>query len=92
MSVVSNVIMVTLPDDTKDWEEMPILRNLVQVDQRAGGSKCMECDVFMAAYNHLDHTEILREFRSVGWECEEEAQLMIKGQNDEAFTIHFANA
>lgn len=91
MSVVTNVIMVTLPGDTEGWKELPLLGQLRQVDGMAGGSKCMECDVFMAAYNYLDHDEILSEFRSVKWESEEEAQIMMKGQEDESFTIYFAN-
>ena len=91
MSNVSNVIMVTLPDDTGSWREMSPLDRLVQVDQLAGGPKCMECDVFMAAYNYLDRDEIIRVFKSVEWECPEEAQLMVKGQDDEQFTIYSAN-
>lgn len=90
MSKVTNVIMTTVPDETNDWEKLPLLGQLNPVDQYAGGKKSMEVDVFMGGYNHLDRAEILKEFRSVKWECLEDAQLIVKEQEDESFTVYFA--
>jgi hypothetical protein len=91
MSLVTNVIMTTGIEETKLWQTLPLMGKLKQVDQYAGGSKAMECDVYLAAYNYLNHEKLLAEFWSVAWDSPDETWLMIKKQDDDGFTIYSAN-
>lgn len=100
MSVVTDIILVTfLNDGAKRDNEHPNAdrlsaylerehdRDLQKVDEHAGGDKMMQCDVFMAAINHLDKDEFVKLFRSIEWEWPEKTQLMIKGEWDDRFEI-----
>lgn len=64
----------------------------VQVDGASGGNKCMQANVFLCAVNYLDILELVRVFRSVQWESPESAQLFIKDEHDDAFTVYSAIA
>lgn len=103
MSHVADIILITAIDDGLGWRpagstNAEILSaylsdryngaTLKQVDDFAGGNKQMQCDVFMAAINALDIGGLVHAFLSADWESPESALLMIKDENDEAFTFH----
>lgn len=97
MSRVANVILTAAleVEDTSVAAINAYLRSrygthveLKNVREHAGGGKKMECDVFLVAINNLDMPELLVEFHGMGWEWPEQVQLMIKGQEEEFFSIH----
>jgi len=61
---------------------------LVKVDSKAGGGKVMQCDLFLAAINHLNIPDFLDAFHKVEWESPECTQLMLKDEHDEVFTVY----
>src|SRR5262245_44259689 len=102
MSVVTDIILVTIIDDgaERDGEHPNVDRlnawihetqgppeALRKVDDDAGGNKAMQCDVFMAAINYLDKPGLIRAFRGIPWEAAEAVQLMLKGEDDDLFTM-----
>ncbi len=102
MSVVTDIILVTFIDDGAAIEEehpnadklSAYLEKthgqpgLIKADQHAGGRKAMQCDVFLAAVNWLDKDAFLDWFKAIEWDMPECVQLMLKGENDDAFTIY----
>lgn len=101
MSRVTDIILITAIDDgaSTDQEHPNVDQlndylksqhggcSLVQVDHRAGGSKAMQCDVFMAAINYLDHGALLAHLEAISWETPECVQLMLKGEEEDRFSI-----
>ena len=61
---------------------------LVKVDGLAGGGKAMQCDLFIAAINHLNIPQFLEAFFSIEWEAPEYVQLMLKDEHDDRFTVY----
>lgn len=108
MSHVADIILVTAIDDgAQRDEEHPnadllskwLQENkgqdwlkLVKVDQHAGGNKAIQCDIFLAAINYLDIDGFVAAFRSIRWHMPECAQLMIKDEHDDLFTVYTALA
>ena len=93
MSEVTDIILITFIGDgaEKDGEHPNadiLWTRLKKVDDLAGGNKCMQCDVFMAAENHLDQQAFLKRFHAVKWESPERVQLLLKGEHDERFTLY----
>ena len=96
MSEVTDIILITFIDDGAERDgEHPnadiLWPRLKKVDDLAGGNKCMQCDVFMAAENHLDRQAFLKQFHAVKWEVPERVQLLLKGEHEEYFTPHHLN-
>lgn len=100
MSVVTDIILVTGIDDGGAEDEHPNAdrlsaylerehngHHLLKTDGHAGGNKAMQCDVFMAAINFLDHDAFVEWFRSIEWESPEKAQLMLKCEDCDRFEI-----
>lgn len=97
MSHVTDIILVTSIDDggiedahpNTDLLNMYLERQnkgkLLKIDNYAGGRKAMQCDVFMAAVNHLDMREFIEEFHKISWECKELVQLFLKDEEDDRF-------
>lgn len=102
MSHVTDIILSTMIEDGSVGEasspNVDVLNEylsknyggwkLVKVDDKAGGGKAMQCDLFIAAINHLDISAFLNAFREVEWEAPEYVQLMLKDEHDEGFTIY----
>jgi len=102
MSHVTDIILSTMIEDgAKRDEEHPnvdqlngyLIENyggcfLVKVDDKAGGGKAMQCDLFIAAINHLNIPKFLKEFYKINWEAPEYVQLMLKDEHDERFSTY----
>ena len=103
MSVVTDIILVTAMNDGAQGEDrydsvdrlnalLSEIRQgrpdtLVKVDQHAGGTKAMQCDVWMAAINMLDEDAFVMAFLSIDWGDPECAQLMLKSEDDCRFRV-----
>ncbi len=106
MSVVTNIILVTtIEDGAKRDDEYPNVDalnsffkkdygniSLLKVDEYAGGSKAMECDVFMAVINHLDLQEFMEHFNKIKGDEPNSVQLFIKQEDDYAFELYTPKA
>ena len=88
MSNVANVILATCGEADKAKE---LYRQFAEVDSMAGGNKCMECSVVMAAINYFDLEGFLKEFNAIEWMSPECVHLMIMGQDDDIFTSYFVD-
>ena len=88
MSVVTNVILVTCHEADKAKE---LYSRFSEVDDKAGGNKCMECSIVMAGINYLDRDSFIEAFRKTKWEYPECAQLMLMGQDDDIFETFTIN-
>jgi len=88
MSKVTDIILITAIDDAPF--EYPRLR---AVDGFAGGSKAMQCDVYMAAVNYIDGGKgtLIELFTYHEWQEPECAMLMLKGETQEQFEIYKPN-
>lgn len=64
---------------------------LVKVNECTRG-KALQCDVFVTAFNYLDIDKFVALFRSIPWEFPEQAQLMLKDENDDVFNSYLAQA
>jgi len=60
---------------------------LIKVNAFAGGSKVMQCDVFMAALKYMDVDAFVQCFNDIKWEHPESVQLLIKEESDVNFTV-----
>ena len=100
MSHVTDIILVTAIDD---YGAENLCRNLikiekmfsidecfVKVDKLSGGNRAMQCDCFLAAMRNLDIEKFLKEFHKIYWEYPECAQLMLKDEDEDLFTIHYS--
>jgi hypothetical protein len=102
MSHVTDIILSTMLGDGENREEKHpnvdqlnkyLSENyggwyLVKVDEKAGGGKSMQCDLFIAAINHLNIPEFLDVFYKIEWEGPEYVQLFLKDEHDERFTTY----
>jgi len=97
MSHVTDIILSTAINDGAEREdEHPNTDKLslcagwelVKVDDKAGGGKAMQCDLFIAAINALPISDFLETFYQIEWEYPEKAQLMLKDEHDDVFTIY----
>jgi len=61
---------------------------MIKVDDFAGGGKAIQCDLFIAAINHLNISEFLEEFYQIEWEAPEYIRLMLKDEQEERFSIY----
>ena len=61
---------------------------LIKVDEKAGGGKAMQSDIFIAAINYLNIPDFLNAFYEIKWEAPESVQLMLKDEHDERFCIY----
>ena len=52
-----------------------------------GGTKYMECNIFMGAYNYLNLNKFIRHLKSIEWEDSEDVQLIIREQHEDHFRI-----
>ena len=52
-----------------------------------GGSKFLECGLYLGAFNHLDLDEFIKHVRTISWRLPECVQIIVKEQDDMKFTI-----
>jgi hypothetical protein len=52
-----------------------------------GGSKMLEANLYVGAFNHLDLCRFITHLRSIKWEMPEQVQLFVKEQEDERFRL-----
>lgn len=102
MSHVTDIILSTTIDDGAELEgehpntdqlNMYLNENhngcsLVKADDKAGGGKAMQCDLFIAAINHLNIPDFLERFYQIAWEYPESVQLMLKDEHEDIFRIY----
>lgn len=103
MSVVTDIILTTAVDDGAEREdEHPNADKLnawleeltgrpgclVKVDQLGNGNKAMQCDVFVCAINYLPYDDFVEAFRAIQWERPGSANLSLKGEDDDGFTLY----
>lgn len=52
-----------------------------------GGTKNLECSLFIGAYNHLDVEGFIEHLRDIEWEYPEEVQIILKKHDANLFEI-----
>ena len=52
-----------------------------------GGSKSLEAELYLGAFNHLDLDEFIKHVRTISWRFPESVQIIVKEQEDMKFTI-----
>lgn len=102
MSVVTNVIL-TIPL-YNDEEKLEIVRQInrfftgetgfVSVDDKSlprgwyGGTKMLEVEILIGAFNHLDIEELIKHLKSIDWkDTLTTPQLMYQEQDNNRFTM-----
>ena len=103
MSSVTDIILIAMINDgsnDQDKSKHPnadIISNyinqnhkygLVKIDPYAGDEKAMQCDIFMCATDGLDTAGLIELFNSIKWQDPDCVQLMLKDEQDDAFSIH----
>ena len=97
MSVVTNVILKTSLHDKAAAGFIKRVTNLTdggvleKVDQHAGGSKVMELDIYMAAFNNLDMAELRAIFFQTPWTFLDSVQLFVQEQEEERMKVLWMN-
>jgi hypothetical protein len=64
----------------------------VEVSQHAGGTKHMECRVYVSAFNHADTDVIVRAVDQAPWRDREMVQLFIKEQEQDFFQLRYTGS
>ena len=92
MSTVTNVIFVTSVDE---YEATQALKKISSFelethwepisDSHTGGSKNIECVIYIGAFNHFDEDKFVDEIKKVEWKYPEEIQVMVRRQDDDQF-------
>jgi hypothetical protein len=102
MSRVTNVILtahVGMPDgaDPEIDSINKVLREkgdshgqFVKVSEHAGGTKYMECRVYLSAFNHSDTETILNAIDQAPWRDKDMVQVFVKEQEEELFRLRYS--
>jgi hypothetical protein len=97
MSVVTNVIVLTSAserhasiEEVNQWLAHDSEGNipLARADTVFAGARCMECQVYVGAYNYLSVDGLLAKFRLIAWDFPDSVQVGIRGPFDELFTFY----
>jgi hypothetical protein len=91
MSRVTNVILTTAAGEEQieafnaawDWDGGPQFQD-VPSDIPAG-TKHLECNVYLGAFNHLDLNAFVSAIRRTAWDCPESVQIFILEEDSERF-------
>lgn len=94
MSTVTNVLLCMSHDDaeTKIPEINSFFKNPAQafrqepIREDCGGTKCMEANVFPAAFNGLDLMAFCTHLMMMGWSNRDEVQLFYCRQDEDIFS------
>jgi len=63
-----------------------------EVTEHAGGTKHMECRVYLSAFNHADTELILRAVDQAPWWDKEMVQVFVKQQEQEVFLLRYGDS
>ena len=87
MSAVTDIILIVANDDSDNFKAE---FGLQRVDKHAGGDKAMQCDVFMSAMNVLtvEPSDIVAWFHTINLYAPECAQLLIKEEHEDVFSVY----
>jgi hypothetical protein len=100
MSIVTNIILTcSSGENTSEISSqlagftynLNIPFNIVCVDDKKlpkgwyGGTKYIEGEIFIGAYNHLNLDEFVAFMKTVQWESPQNVRLFVKEQNDLTF-------
>lgn len=91
MSRVTNVILTTAAGDEQigafnavwDWRGGPEFQHAQS--NTTAGTKNLECNVYLGAFNHLDLAAFIAAIRSIVWDYPEYVQLFVLEEEDERF-------
>ncbi len=95
MSYVTNVVVTTACGDLIVYDEdeqtsappaMEPLGLRRVPEELPGGSKGMECEVYLGGFNYLQVDEMLNAVLSIEWEFRDQVQVFVRDQHDEKFT------
>jgi hypothetical protein len=106
MSNVTDILLITANEDGGDGgadhspnaEELSLFLvdqygfkcELRRLDHLAGGNRRMQADVFGVSVNYCDTEAIIEKFMSIAWEYPESAQLLVKEEGEDRFTVYRA--
>jgi hypothetical protein len=62
----------------------------VDLSEKAGGTKSMECRVYLSAFNHADTDTILRAIDQAPWRDKDMVQVFVKEQEKELFRLRYS--
>jgi hypothetical protein len=93
MSIVTNVLLKTSTGDKSRIAKLNTAfesgQKFVSCDDDSlprgwyGGNKMLECEVYPAAFNHLDLEELVRAIRGVEWDDPLSVQLFVQEQEED---------
>jgi hypothetical protein len=95
MSHVTDIILVTMIEDSEGVAQLNAwleanhgFPHLKEISDHAGGNKGVQADVWMAAINYMDIPAFVAAFKAAPWQFPECAQLMLKDEHEERFTVY----
>jgi hypothetical protein len=62
----------------------------VDVSEQAGGTKYMECRVYLSAFNRADTETILKAIDQASWRDKDMVQVFVKEQEEELFRLRYS--
>ncbi|MGA3093624.1 MAG: hypothetical protein ABSD75_34005 [Terriglobales bacterium] len=62
----------------------------INVSAQAGGTKHMECRVYLSAFNHADTETILKAIDQAPWRDKDVVQVFVKEQEEEFFRLRYS--
>lgn len=95
MSNITNIIFVTSVDEDISMQALREISSFVDMDWQSlkdevtGGTKILECEVYVGAFNYFDENKFIDELKSIKWNYPEELQVMVKREDDDQFTTIF---
>lgn len=60
------------------------------MSDHAGGTKYMECRVYLSAFNHADTETILKAVDQAPWRDKEQVQVFVKEQEEDLFRLRYS--
>ncbi len=92
MSRVTNMMILTFVresgiEEVNKWLVENEHQPLVEISEHAGGPRAMECRVWAAAQNYLDHEKFEEFVKTVRWQHLDHVQVLLKGQHDDLFSM-----
>jgi hypothetical protein len=74
----------------KFLRETDVGGEFVDVSQQAGGTKHMECRVYLSAFNHADTETILKAIDQAPWRDKDMVQVFVKEQEEDLFRLRYS--
>jgi hypothetical protein len=87
MSVVTNVIIVALDREDMSSKLTAALPKGApfMMETRCAGDKELECDLWLAAFNHIDLADLKWAIETLPWDNPKVVQLFVKEEHDQTF-------